>query len=142
MKIRNSNCKKIIWNENKFRKPQNISLLCGQAIGDKIFKIVGNINIKICPGIDGISALDIKLIAGKICVAIANLVNVSLWSAIYPDEVKIGKTRPIHKDGSPNGYSKYCHITMLPTVDKVIEKYFSQQIYDFYSENNILSEIQ
>lgn len=70
-------------------------MLCRQVTGDKIYKIIENINTKDSPGIDEISALDIKLIVGKICVAIANFINVSLKSGIYRYEFNVGMIKEV-----------------------------------------------
>lgn len=56
--------------------------------------------------------------------------------------MKTGIVRPIFKKGSKLDYCNYRPITILPTLDKVIEKFIAKQIHSFFETNSILSNKQ
>ena len=94
---------------------------------EKIRRIVKQINVKISPGFDGLRAIDIKNCSILVPV-ITHLINRCLKTSIYPDLLKIGVIRPIHKKGKCNDYNNYRPITILSCLDKIIERYVSNEI--------------
>ncbi|KAI5639565.1 reverse transcriptase (RNA-dependent DNA polymerase) domain-containing protein [Phthorimaea operculella] len=131
-----------LLDENAFRRPINHSMLIRKASSSQIIKIIKGLKNNKAPGCDGIRAADIKSIANKISGSIAHFINQSLASGVYPDDLKKGLVRPIFKGGDSKDCTKYRPITMLPIVDKIVEKYISDQIHEFYRNHDVLSENQ
>ncbi|KAI5639343.1 reverse transcriptase (RNA-dependent DNA polymerase) domain-containing protein [Phthorimaea operculella] len=137
------NCNHKILEESSYRKPLNSSMLFKKATSKDIYKLINKTKTNKAPGIDAIRAIDIRAVAEKIAGAIAHLINTSFNTGEYPDDLKVGLVKPIFK-GGPNktDCSNYRPITMLPIVDKIVEKFVCNQIQDFYQKNNVLSQNQ
>lgn len=136
------NCNKLILNKNQYKKPANVSIRFKKATIHNIKPIIKSLNIKKAPGMDLLRAVDIQLLCDKITFAISKLINTSVKNGRLPAELKTGIVRPVHKKGSKKDYDNYRPITILPTLDKIIEKFICNQIHTFYNKNQILSNKQ
>ena len=125
-----------------YKKPVNVTLHFQKATADNVNKIIKSLSSDKAPGVDGIRASDLKLIATNVNKVIAKLINTTISACKYPKELKTGIVRPIHKKSSVQEYANYRPITILPTIDKIIEKFISKQIYNFYGKNSILTSKQ
>lgn len=137
-----SNCSKLLLNKSSYISEANVTMRYEPASPKSIGRIITSMNTKKSPGIDKIRAMDIKLICHKIKSIISNLINASILTGKYPHMLKTGIVRPIHKKGSRENYANYRPITILPIINKIAEKYISQQIYKFYAANNIITPNQ
>jgi hypothetical protein len=132
------NCNAPLLNQDIYRKLIEKSILVKKATSRDVYKIIMNTNSNKAPGIDGVRTVDLKLVvAEKISTAIAHLINSSITCGLFPDELKIGLVRPIYKNGIISNCSNYRPITMLPSLDKIVEKYVSSQIHTFYKTHNV-----
>lgn len=122
--------------------PLDRSMFLPKASNTDIRKIIKHLNPHKAPGVDGIRAVDIMRLTDRIVDCITRLVNTSIATGRYPKELKTGIVRPIHKSGSKQDYGKYRPITILPVLDKIVEKFVSSKVQNFYSENNVLSSQQ
>ena len=52
------------------------------------------------------------------------MINISLHTGVFPDELKEAKVFPIHEDPS-----NYTPISILPIVSKVIEKHVTKHLF-------------
>lgn len=132
-------CEKKILDKTTYIKSANVTMRFQKANNDKIDKIIKSINREKAPGCDGIRAFDVKNLCTKITQSITRLINLSVTSGKYPVELKTGIVRPIHKKGPHSDMDNYRPITILPTIDKIIEKYICNQIHTFYKQNSILN---
>lgn len=135
-------CNNLILNRNLYKKSVNVSIRFKKATIYNVKPIIDRLNIRKAPGLDRIRAIDVKLICNKMTLAISKLINASIERGQYPAELKTGIVRPIHKTGAKKDYDNYRPITILPTLDKIIEKFISNQIHKFYNDNQILSNKQ
>lgn len=136
------NCSIPLLNKSLFNKPANISMRFKPADLESIAKITNSLKNNKTPGIDRIRVLDIKKLGDKINNVIVTLINQSVVTQKYPYILKSGIVRPIYKKGNRNEYINYRPITILPVIDKIVEKFISKQIYDFYSRHNIITDTQ
>ena len=83
-----------------------------------------------------------KIISKEVSVAISNLINQSVKTGLYPERLKIGCVRPVYKKGKHNEYANYRPITLLSSVDKIVEKYICRQIQQFYHNNDVITKNQ
>lgn len=128
--------------KSEYKTPANVSMRLKAADSRSVKKIILSLNKNKAPGIDGIRAIDIKMLCKKIKSVISNLINLCIDTSKYPSILKTGTVRPIHKKGSRSDYNNYRPITILSTIDKIIEKYICKQIYEFYDKNKILTDKQ
>lgn len=135
-------CNIPLLNNNNYRKSANVTLRFHKADADTVDKIIKSLSSDKAPGVDRIRAIDLKLLSKNISTVIAHLINTCVSTGRFPKELKTGIVRPIHKKGSYKTYENYRPITILPTIDKIIEKYICKQVYSFYGNNAILTESQ
>ena len=55
--------------------------------------------------------------------SLLQMINISLHTGMFPDELKEARVFPIHKGGPSEDPSNYRPISILPIVFKVIEKH-------------------
>ena len=65
-----------------------------------------------------------------------------MLTGIVPNLLKIAKVTPIFKSGDNQVFSNYRPISILPSISKVLEKIVYTRLYDFITNNNILSSHQ
>ena len=65
--------------------------------------------------------------------------NQSLKSSTFPRICKEGKVTSIFKSGDRTNMSNYRPITVLPILSKILERFVHTQIYNYLTENKILS---
>ena len=73
---------------------------------------------------------------------LTHLVNLSLTTGTFPNELKISRICPIFKSGCWKDVTNYRPISCLPVLSKVFEKVVYKQLYDYLMANNILSPQQ
>lgn len=135
-------CNQPLLDNSTYRNRTNTSMWFRNATPWDIEKIIKSLSKKKAPGIDGIRLIDIVNLGQKVTAAIAQLINASVKKGVYPKELKIGIVRPIHKKGSRHKYDNYRPITILPTIDKIFEKFISKQIYRYYDSNKVITDEQ
>ena len=81
-------------------------------------------------GLDGISS--------RLLREAADIVR----SGVFPDKWKVAKVLPVYKDDIKSEASNYRPISILPIVSKIIEKIIFNQLYEYLTTNNLLSESQ
>ena len=66
----------------------------------------------------------------------------NLLTDIFPEKLKIAKIKPIFKKDDPHLPDNYRPISLLPSISKVFEKVAFLQLYDYFSENELIYESQ
>ena len=67
-------------------------------------------------------AKNVKMAHNILAATVAALINKSIKTAIFPDQLKMAKIYPIHKCGSKSNPAYYRPISILPTVSKIKKK--------------------
>lgn len=93
-------------------------------------------------GHDDISTIMLKLIAPDILPILTLIINQSLCTGIFPDQLKIAKIKPIFKKDEPHLTDNYRPISLLPSISKVFEKVVFLQLYSYFNINNLLYDSQ
>lgn len=73
---------------------------------------------------------------------IANIINESFKSGIFPEALKQSTILPIQKKSGSVLINEYRPINMLPCIEKVIEKLAYKQFNDFIQSNNLIDQCQ
>ena len=105
-------------------------------------EVIEALSPKKAPGIDGISIRLLRDTIDVIAEPLANIFNLSLRTAIFPDDWKLAKISPIFKDGTKNGCGNYRPISVISTVAKLFEGIVYHQLRSFIAANNILTDQQ
>ena len=92
-------------------------------------------------GHDSISSELLKLVNIDISDCITLIINQSLRSRIFPDQLKIAKVTPIYKDDKKL-IKNYRPISVLPVISKVFETVICDQLNEYFTSNNLFSPQQ
>ena len=65
-----------------------------------------------------------------------------LSSGVFPETFKKSKIIPLYKKGDSSLLSNYRPISLLPTISKVFERIIYNQLYQYFSDNELLAEQQ
>ena len=109
---------------------------------DHLLKIINNLKPKSSFGHDNISTMLLKSISLEIISVLSLIINQSLSTGIFPDKLKIAKITPIYKKDDPHLPDNYRPISLLPAISKVFEKVAFIQIYEYFTNNELLYESQ
>ena len=70
------------------------------------------------------------------------IVNMSFQAGAFPDNLKVAKVNPLHKEDSCDNPSKYRPISILSVFKKIIEKLMHKCLYSFLDTYEILNPLQ
>ena len=93
-------------------------------------------------GLDKISARLLKDSSVVVVPYLRVIFNLSLHQGIFPDDWKHARISPIFKSGDTEDCSNYRPISVLSIVSNVFEKLVYLQLYDYFTENGVLSRYQ
>ena len=89
-------------------------------------------------GPDEIPTNVIKSISPYISDILAHIINSSLSTGVFPDELKNAKISPIYKSDEKNNICNYRPISVLNAVSKVFEKVIYSRLISFIDNFNII----
>ena len=70
------------------------------------------------------------------------IINQSLLTGIFSEKLKIAKVMPLYKKGDRLIVGNYRPISLLPAISKLFEKVVYQQLYHYFTANNLFYEGQ
>ena len=116
-------------NENEFMKfmgnTQTQSMYMQNTNSNEINKLINKLDSKKSSGIDELSAKFLQLCAPYISEPLEIIFNACISKGVYPDLLKIARVTPIYKKGTKSDPSNYRPISVLSTVNKLFEKYYT-----------------
>ena len=59
-------------------------------------------------------------------------------TGVFPSVLKTAKVVPVFKKDSKLDYSNYCPISLLSSIEKILEKLMFKRMYTFLNKNNVL----
>ena len=63
-------------------------------------------------------------------------------NGVFPSVLKTAKVVPVFKKDSKLDYSNYCPISLLPNIEKILEKLMYKRLYNFLNNINIIYNLQ
>ena len=103
-----------------------------------ILKQLQNLQVNKATGVGEISAKFQKMPAPIICKPFNHILNLSIKSNSYPDMLKRAKVSPIFKRGSKADINNYRPISVLPIINSVFERHFSNCMIEYLETNKFL----
>ena len=73
----------------------------------------------------------IKMSQQIIAKPLAYLINLSFSTGVFPDMLKIAYIIPVLKKGDRQDYNKYCPISLISNLSRLIEKLAHKRLYYF-----------
>ena len=109
-----------------------------------VSNLIDFIKKDVATGFDSISAKIIKDTKNVLSSVLAEIINVSYKTKIFPDCLKKAVVKPIYKKDSNNInlISNYRPISILPVISKIFEKDAANQLSNFLEEKALLSLYQ
>jgi endonuclease/exonuclease/phosphatase family metal-dependent hydrolase len=104
--------------------------------------LIDDLNIAKSPGLDGIRVKDLKLIKTKISPVITKLINLTLQTGKIPTLLKTSIIRPIYKNGNHSECTNYRPIAILPSIEKICERYVANVLVSYLDKHRILTDMQ
>ena len=97
---------------------------------------------KTSTGIDGISNKLIKTAVNELVSPLTIVINHMLNTGVFPNQLKISKVIPKYKSKDHTLLSNYKPIALLPSISKIFEYVFLEQLSNYFIQNNLLSSQQ
>ena len=91
---------------------------------------------------DDISAHMLILCDDTIVIPLKLIYGQILITSIFPDIWKSANVNPIHKKGDKQLINNYRPISLLPICGKIFEKIVFNQLYSFFTANNLITKNQ
>ena len=123
--------------------PPNVnSMFIDPVLETDVLDIVNKLKPKTSHGHDEIPTKIVKETIDCIIQPLTHIVNASLQSAIFPDQLKIAKVVPIYKSSDQDNITNYRPVSLLPAFSKVFEKVMYKKIAAFFNSQNLFYEHQ
>ncbi len=123
-------------------KSQSNSMLLHPVTSNDILNIVNSFKNNSSYDADYLSMSLIKQIISGLVKPLTTIINASLLSGIVPRLLKTARVVPIFKAGSKTELINYRPISILPVISKILEKVMLNQLTNFISSFNILTNDQ
>ena len=84
----------------------------------------------------------LKLSNYVIANSLSDLFNACIDASVFPSDFKMARVAPIFKSDDREDLNNYRPISVLPTVAIVFERFINEQLYNYFAENQLLSDEQ
>ena len=116
-----------------FLEPVNIT---------EIFNTILSLNVNKAVGHDNIPAYYLKIAPFSVAPFLLILINYAFTNGIFPNNCKISKVIPIHKNGDTNNPNNFRPISLLICFPKIFEKIIFKCITCFLNKHDVLNPQQ
>ena len=108
-----------------------------------VLEIINGLKSKDSTGIDKISSKLLKQLAPIIHSILRLIINQSINTGIFPEQLKLAIVKPLFKNKGKNClFGNYRPISLLPAISKVFERVMYNQLYDYFNANNLFLNSQ
>ena len=104
---------------------------------DHVAELISKTSVKKSTGSDKISPRLVKLSSSHISQPLTNLINMSIRTNIFPDQLKKAEVSPLFKKDDNMNKVNFRPVSILACISKIFENVYSNQMTDFF--NAILS---
>jgi len=84
----------------------------------------------------------VKMISANLSIPLADIINTSFSTGVFPEKLKYAKVTPIFKAGSALEVGNYRPVSILPLFDKIIEEILKNQLVEYLNSKGILCDAQ
>jgi len=97
-----------------------------------------SLKTKVSSGHDELSTKIMKKCIYTLCVLLTHVINLSLSTGVFPNQLKVAKVAPVFKASNPTLFNNYRPISLLPAFSKLFEKIMFNKIIAFLDRYNVL----
>ena len=80
----------------------------------------------------------LKLLKNDISSQLADIFNISFSTGVFPTILKVAMVVPVYKKDSKLEFSNYWPISILSSIEKILEKLMHNRVYNFFTKNNLI----
>ena len=122
--------------------PVNTSFSFHTISESDVLKVIQELKPKTSFGHDHISTNVLKRITHIILPTLTLIINQSLVTGIFPNQLKIARVIPLYKKDDETILDNYRPISLLTSISKVFEKIVFKQMYEYFTSNNLFYDHQ
>jgi hypothetical protein len=89
---------------------------------EEVVDLIKGLDNKNSTGVDDIPNYVIKKCHSKSKTTLTHIINLSLSTGQFPDQLKIAKVKPLYKKGCDTGVGNYRPVSLITGFLKIIEK--------------------
>lgn len=89
-------------------------------------------------GHDGISSKVLKKLSQQLAPLLIHLITSIFATGIYPSTFKVAVVTPIYKSGPKTSVDNYRPISVLPVLNKIVEKTLHKRLLNFFNDHTKL----
>ena len=108
----------------------------------QVYQLLNGLSSNKATGVDKISSKIIKIASPAIADSLTHIFSQAVTLSSFPDEWKTARAVPLYKNGQRNLAGNYRPISVLPVISKIMEKILYDQLYNYLSNFNLLSDNQ
>ena len=128
--------------ETYVKKAESESTAFQPVTISQVYQLLTGLSSNKATGIDKISSKIIKIASPAIADSLTHIFNQAVTLSSFPDEWKTARVVPLYKNGQRNLAGNYRPISVLPVISKIMEKILYDQLYNYLSNFNLLSDNQ
>ena len=106
----------------------------------EVKRLLTQLNAHKATGPDGIGNWVLKHCSNTLCKPLTVLFNKCLADGVFPRTWKLANVSPVYKKGSKSDKVNYRPISLLSNMSKVLEKIVFKRLYEYLTENRLLTE--
>ena len=130
-----------ITHRNFMTNPVSSSFFIYPTDSSEIIKIITALQNKTTSDYK-IPALKTATLSHNFNTVLADIINSSFATGVFPTQLKMAKVIPIYKSGPKTEVSNYRPISLLSSFSKIFEKIMHNRVSNFLEENNALYDMQ
>ena len=105
---------------------------------DDVEALISTLKVHKAVGPRSVSTIILKQFKKLLSKPLANLIDLSFSTGLFPKFLKQAKIIPIFKKGDQQDCDNYRAISFLSNISETIEKLVHRQLYGFFESNNYL----
>ena len=127
---------------NSFITPSNTIFKLEHTSADIVSKYLKKLSPYKATGLDNISCRLLKEAAPIIASPLADIINRTIDTGIFPSSWKLAKVFPLFKAEDRTDPQNYRPISVLSAVSKICERVVYDQLYKYLTDNDLLTKYQ
>jgi hypothetical protein len=136
------NCNIVTFQSGGQRAIQQQSMYMPPTMISEVEAIIGAMNTNKAPGYDEVRVKDLQLVSKKLSPAITKLLNTSMKEGKVPMGLKTSIVRPVYKKEDHLIFSNYRPISLLPIIEKIMERNIALKLSKYLFKYGIINENQ